>query len=67
MEFPRSEMPDHFDKFPTPPTFACWKIKFKTEVCTCSQFPAEAMQWIKEKELVESEDELGTSSSTRGG
>ena len=21
----------HFDKFPTPATFACWKIKFKTE------------------------------------
>ena len=34
----------HFDKFPTPATFACWKIRFKTEVCTCSQFPAEAMQ-----------------------
>ena len=26
----------HFDKFPTPATFACWKIRFKTEVCTCS-------------------------------
>ena len=22
----------HFDKFPTPATFACWKIRFKTEV-----------------------------------
>ena len=31
----------HFDKFPTPATFACWKIRFKTEVCTCSQFPTE--------------------------
>ena len=40
----------HFDKFPTPTTFACWKIRFKTEVCTCSQFPTEAMQWIKEVE-----------------
>ena len=40
----------HFDKFPTPATFACWKIRFKTEVCTCSQFPTEAMQWIKEVE-----------------
>ena len=29
----------YFDKFPTPATFACWKIRFKTEVCTCSQFP----------------------------
>ena len=36
----------HFDKFPTPATFACWKIRFKTEVCTCSQFPTEAMQWM---------------------
>ena len=26
----------HFDKFPTPATFACWKIRFKTEVCTLS-------------------------------
>ena len=33
----------HFDKFPTPGTFACWKIRFKTEVCTCSQIPTEAM------------------------
>ena len=29
----------HFHKFPTPATFACWKIRFKTEVCTCSQIP----------------------------
>ena len=31
----------HFDKFPTPATFVCWKIRFKTEACTCSQFPTE--------------------------
>ena len=42
----------HFDKFPTPATCACWKIRFKTEVRTCSQFPTEAMQWIKEVEMV---------------
>ena len=48
----------HFDKFPTPATFACWKIRFKTEVCTCSQFPTKAMQRIKEVELVDSVDEL---------
>ena len=48
----------HFDKFPTSATFACWKIRFKTEVCTCSQFPTEAMHWIKEVELVDSVDEL---------
>ena len=56
----------HFDKFPTTATFACWKIRFKTEVCTCSQFPTEAMQWIKEVELVDSVDELKSSSSVRG-
>ena len=56
----------HFDGFPTPATFACWKIRFKTEVCTCSQFPTEAMQWIKEVELVDSVDELRSSSSIRG-
>ena len=32
----------YFDKFPTPATFACWKIRFKTEVCTCPQFPTES-------------------------
>ena len=48
----------HFDKFPTPATFACWKIRFKTEVCTCSQFPTEAMQWIKELEMVDSVDDF---------
>ena len=31
---------------------------------TCSQFPTEAMQWIKEVELVDSVDELRSSSST---
>ena len=56
----------HFDKFPTPATFACWKIRFKTEVCTCSQFPKEPMQWIKEVEMVDSVDDFKSSSSTRG-
>ena len=52
----------HFDKFPTPSTFACRKIRFKTEVCTCSQFPTEAMMWINEVEMVDSVDELRSSS-----
>ena len=56
----------HFDKFPKPATFACWKIRFKTEVCTCSHFPTEAMQWIKEVELVDSVDELRSSASILG-
>ena len=56
----------HFDKFPTSATFACWKIRFKTEVCTCSQFLAEAMLWTKEVEMVESVDDLKSSCSVRG-
>ena len=55
----------HFDKFPTPATFACWKMRFKTEVCICSQLPTEAMQWIKELEMVDSVDDLRSSSSIR--
>ena len=35
-----------FDNFPTPATFACWKMRFKTEVCTCSQFPTEARLFV---------------------
>ena len=56
----------HFDKFPSPATFACWKIRFKTEVCICSQFPSDAMHWIKEVEMVDSVDDLVYSSSIRG-
>ena len=56
----------HFYKFPAPATFACWKIRFKTEVCTCSQFPTEAVQWIKEVEMVESVDDLKSSCCVRG-
>ena len=56
----------HFDNFPTPATFACWTIRFKTEVCTCSQFPTEAVLWIKEVELVDSVNDLKSSCSVRG-
>ena len=38
----------HLDKVSTPATCACWKIILKTEVCTRSQFPTEAMHWINE-------------------
>ena len=51
----------HFDKFSTTATFACWKVRFKTEVCTCSQFLTEAMHWIKEVEMVDSVDDLKSS------
>ena len=66
MEQTNNDCRFHFDKVPTPATFACWKIRFKTEVCTCSQFPTEAMQWIKEVEMVDSVGELRSSLSVRG-
>ena len=55
----------HFDKFPTPATYACWKIRFKTEVCTFSQLPTEAMLWIKEVEMADSVVDSKSSSSVR--
>ena len=39
---------------------------FKTEVCTCSQFPTEAVLWIKEVEMVDSLDDLQSSRSITG-
>ena len=56
----------HVDKFPTPTTFACWKIRFNTEVCTCSQFATEDMLWIKEVEMVESVDDFTSSRCIKG-
>ena len=55
-----------FDGVPAPAAFACWKIRFKTEVCICSQFLTEAVLWIKEVEMIDSVDDLKSSSSVRG-
>ena len=55
----------HFHKFPYPAALACWKIRLKTEVCTCSQFPTEPMLWVKEVEMVESVEDLKSSRSIR--
>ena len=55
----------HFDKYTMPATFACWKIRFKTELCIRSQFLTEATLWIKEVELVDSVDDLKSSCSLR--
>ena len=45
--------------------FSCWEMRFKTEVCACSQFPTEATLWIKEVELVDSVDDLKSSRSIK--
>ena len=38
-----------YDKFPTTSSFLCWEIRFKNQVTTCSDFPSEAMVWIKQR------------------
>ena len=55
-----------FDKFPHPPSFLVWKIRFKNQATTCSDSPSDAMLWIKEVELVYSLDELKSSRSVCG-
>ena len=55
-----------FDKFPNPQSFLMWKTRFKTQVTTCSDFPSDAMLWIKEVEMVDSLDELKSSRSFYG-
>ena len=42
---------------PTPSTFSCWKVRFKTQVSACSDSPSEAMLWIREVEMVDSVDD----------
>ena len=65
VEQPRNQVSVmHFDKFPDPSKFQCWKTSFKTEACSCCGYPSEAMLWIKE--VVESVDDLWTSRSIGG-
>ena len=44
------------DKFPTPSTFSCWKLRFETQVSASFRSPSEAMSWIKEVGMVDSVD-----------
>ena len=55
-----------FDKFLSPQSFMVWKTRFKTQVSDGSDFPSEAMLWIKEVEMVDSLDELKSSRSVSG-
>ena len=55
-----------FDKFPTPSSFWCWKIRFRNQVTACSDFPSEAVLWIKDVEMVDSMDEWKSSRSDAG-
>ena len=45
----RQQIPElQFDNFPNPQSFLVWKIRFKKKATTCSDFPSDAMLWIKE-------------------
>ena len=59
VDIPQSSMvgQQRFDKFTTPSTFSCWKMRFKNQVSSCSDFPWEAMLWIKDVEMVDSVEE----------
>ena len=46
--------------------FLVWKIRFKNKATTCSDFPSDAMLWIKEVEMVDSLDEVKSSRSVPG-
>ena len=56
----------HFYKFSTTSSLSCWKIRFKTQVSSCSHFLPEAMLWIKEVEMVDSVDDFKSSRSIEG-
>ena len=51
---------------PNTQSLMVWKTRFKTQVTTCSDFPSDAMLWIKEVEMVDSLDELKSSRSVSG-
>ena len=54
-------------KFPSPQSFLCWKIRFeKSSDHLFSDFPSEAMLWIKEVEMVDSLEEFESSRSITG-
>ena len=57
----------HFDKFPSPATLCLLEDKIQDRgMYLLARLPTEAMQWIKEMELVDSVDDLRSSSSIRG-
>ena len=53
-----------YDKFPNPQSFLVWKIRFKNQVTTCSDFPSDTVLWTNEVEVVDSLDEFKSSRSS---
>ena len=46
--------------------FLVWRIQFKIQVTTCSDFPSDAILWIKEVEMFDSLEKLKSSRSVSG-
>ena len=55
-----------FDTLPDPQSFLVWKIRFKNQATTCTDFPSDALLWIKDVEMVDSFEELKSSRSVSG-
>ena len=53
-------------KFPHASNVRLLEDNIRGEVCSCSQFPSEALRWIKEVELVDAVADLKSSCSVRG-
>ena len=75
VEFPRTSMVGQqrqqiselkFDNFPNPQSFLVWKIRFKNQATTSSDFPSESMLRIKEMEIIDSLEELKSTRSVSG-
>ena len=47
-----------FDKIHNPQSFLVWKIRWRNQVTTCSDFQSEALLWMKDVEMVDSLQEL---------
>ena len=63
----RQQIPElQFDTLPNPQMFLVWKIRFKKQLTTCSDFPSDAVLWSNEMEMVDSSDELKSSRSENG-
>ena len=54
------------DKFRHPQSILVWKIRFKNQVTTCSDFPSDAMLWIWKVEMVDPVKEWKSSRSVSG-
>ena len=66
VEQPKHKPELQFDKFRTPSTFIHWKTSFKTEVCSGSHRPAEAVPWSKRVKMAHAADKPKTSRSIFG-